>query len=211
MNQQDFDGFTDIMQVVAESYSKRLSDGVIALYWQGLQEYDFAAVKEALGRHLRNPDTGQFMPKIADIMRMMQGTTQDAALVAWTKIDRAVRLVGTYQSVVFDDALIHRVLADMGGWVMLGAKTDGDWPFVAKEFEARYRGYKGRHERPEYPRVLVGLAEQHNTVSGHDLPQPVLIGNKIKAISVMDGGTQQALLEVVQIGQTKSFLERQAA
>jgi hypothetical protein len=34
------------------------------------------------------------------------------------------------------------VISDMGGWVLLGSKGDGDWPFIAKEFENRYRGYR---------------------------------------------------------------------
>ncbi len=57
---------------------------------------------------------------------MLGGSTQDAALAAWSKVDRAVREVGPYQSVAFDDALIHRVLFEMGGWIPLGSKTEDE-------------------------------------------------------------------------------------
>ena len=188
MQQRDFDGFVDIIQVVAEQYGKKLSEGVIALYWQGLQDFDLAAVRDALGRHIRNTDTGQYMPKIADIIKMLQGSSLDSALSAWAKVDRALRQVGPYETVVFDDPLIHRVLHDMGGWMMLGQKTDDEWPFVAREFEQRYRGFKSRNERVEYPAKLIGLSEAHNAKEGHKAAQPMLIGDATQAKAVMLAG-----------------------
>ena len=109
--------FAKTLLAVADYYGKELSTGVVDLYWQGLREYDLDAVRRALWAHARNPDTGQFMPKIADVAKVMQGRTSDQAAVAWSKVDQAVRRVGTYQCVVFDDPVIHRVIADMGGWV----------------------------------------------------------------------------------------------
>lgn len=188
MNQSDYDNYVDVMQLVSEQYGKKPSEGLIALYWQALNGYEFAAVREAIGKHLANTDTGQFMPKIADIIRMMQGTSLDSALSAWSKVDSAVRRVGPYESVVFDDAIIHRVLHDMGGWSVMGTKTDDEWPFVAKEFENRYRGFKSRNERIEYPAKLIGLTEAHNSREGHKIEPPVMIGDASKATAVLQLG-----------------------
>ena len=190
MNQSDYDDFVNVMQLVAEQYGKKQSGGLVALYWQGLKNYDFPAVQDAIGRHLGNTDTGQFMPKIADIIRMMEGSSQDAAFTAWSKVDKAVRHVGPYESVCFDDPLIHRVLHDMGGWMMLGQKNDDEWPFVARDFENRYRGFKSRNERVEYPAKLIGISEAHNTKEGHSVSQPMMIGNAEKATQVLIGGIQ---------------------
>ena len=194
MNQSDYDNFVDVMQLVSEQYGKKPSDGLIALYWQGLNGYEFAAVREAIGKHLANTDTGQFMPKIADIIRMMQGTSLDSALSAWSKVDRAVRDIGPYETVVFDDPIIHKVLHDMGGWLMLSEKTDDDWPFIAKEFENRYRGFKSRNERIEYPAKLIGLFEANNSKEGYQVAQPMLIGDKTKAMEVLQLGTSGSKL-----------------
>jgi len=194
MQQQDFDDFVDIIQVVGEQYNKKLSDGVIALYWQGLQDYELTAVRDALGRHLRNTDNGQFMPKIADIIRMLQGSSQDCAFSAWTKVDKAVRHVGPYESVVFDDPLIHRVLNDMGGWLVLCDKTDDDWPFIAKEFENRYRGFKSRNEKVEYPAKLIGIFEKENSAKGLEVAPPLLIGDATKAQQVLISGGSSVLM-----------------
>ena len=198
MQQRDFDSFVDIIQVIAEQYGKRLSDGVIALYWQGLQDYDFAAVKEALGRHVRNTDSGMFMPKIADIRKMLEGTTQDSALQAWVKVDKAVKHVGPWRSVVFDDPLIHRVLSDMGGWISLGDKDKDEWPFIAKEFENRYRAYRSIGSNPEYPGVMIGLTEASNNKTGHQSEAPMLIGSAEVASKVLSLGSKLPIIEFTQ-------------
>jgi hypothetical protein len=191
LKQSEFDDFVDVMQLVSEQYGKKPSDGLISLYWQGLKGYDFNVVREAIGKHLSNTDTGMFMPKIADIIRMMQGTSLDSALSAWSKVDRAVRNIGPYESVVFDDPIIHKVLHDMGGWLMLSEKTEDEWPFVAKEFENRYRGFKSRNERIEYPAKLIGLSEANNTKEGFAVSQPMLIGDKLKAMEVFQFGKNE--------------------
>ena len=197
MKQSEYDDFTDIIQVIGEQYGKKLSGGVIALYWQGLQDFDLVAVRDALGRHLRNTDTGQFMPKIADIIKMLQGSTLDSALNAWAKVDKAVRRVGPYESVAFDDPIIHRVLHDMGGWISFGDKTEDELPFVAREFENRYRGFKSSGVKIEYPEKLVGINEAHNAQSiktiGFIKP-PILIGDVEKARMVIHDGTNSSKL-----------------
>src|SRR5438132_401555 len=116
------ENFQTLMQGVYDFYGKDLSKFALSVWWQAMRPYDFHAVTEALNRHCVNPDAGQFMPKPADVVRMMQGSTQDAALVAWSKVERAVCGVGSYQSVVFDDPLVHRVVYEMGGWIALCAK-----------------------------------------------------------------------------------------
>ena len=192
--------FAELLSGIADYYGKQLAGGVIELYWQGLQQYDIQAVEKALWEHTQNPDNGQFMPKIADVTRILQGRTQDQASLAWSKVDGAVRRIGTYADVVFDDPIIHRVLVDMCGWVSLGSKTEDDWPFVAKEFENRYRGYKLRGETPDYQPVLIGLANAHNQKEGFIGQPPILIGDGDKAKNVMLGGTTKPLIQMQPAG-----------
>jgi hypothetical protein len=191
MKQPDFEPFCEMLDLIAEQCSKKLSDGLKMLYWQGLKDYDLPALQQAAYRHLRNPDSGQFMIKIADFTKMLEGTTQDSALVAWAKVDMAIRRVGTYQDVVFDDSIIHRVIHDMGGWIGLGTKSESEWPFVAKEFENRYRGFKSRSEKPEYPAKLIGIATAHNEQHGFPSDPSMLIGNELAAKQVLSGGSDK--------------------
>lgn len=211
MKQSEFDDFCELLDHVSEQYNKPLSVGVKILYWQGLKEYDLAAIKQAIGRHLQNPDTGMFMPKIADVVRMMQGTTQDSALIAWAKVDKTVRQVGTGQSVVFDDPIIHRVLQDMGGWLGLGRRSEDEWPFVAKEFENRYRGYRMRNDDFEYPKILIGLYEAQNNTQGFKSARPILVGNSEKAKQVMLGGVDKPLIGFTPLVQSTNVLEMKSS
>ncbi|WP_219117090.1 DUF6475 domain-containing protein [Janthinobacterium sp. UMAB-56] len=200
MTQDDYEDFAGMVGAITELYGRAASEFAITIWWGALRQYDLAAVRQAFDRHVRNPDTGQFAPKPADLIRMMGGTTQDSALVAWAKVDRALRVVGPYRSVVFDDSLIHRVLVEMGGWVSLGAKTEQEWPFVGKEFENRYRGYRMRNERPDYTPVLVGMTEAQNQRAGFGVEPPMMIGDQKLAARVMAGGTAQQIIAMAPAG-----------
>ena len=200
MTQDDYEDFAGMVGAITELYGRAASEFAITIWWGALRQYDLPAVRQAFDRHVRNPDTGQFAPKPADLIRMMGGTTQDSALVAWAKVDRALRVVGPYRSVVFDDPLIHRVLVEMGGWVSLGAKTEQEWPFVGKEFENRYRGYRMRNERPDYTPVLVGMTEAQNQRAGFGVEPPMMIGDQKLAARVMAGGTAQQIIAMAPAG-----------
>jgi len=185
---EEFEQFREGINGVMAFYSKTVSQFALDVWWAALKAYDLPAIVDAFNRHLACPDVGSFPPKPADIVRMLSGRTLDRALVAWAKVDKAVRQVGTWESVAFDDPVIHRVLHEMGGWIAMGQKTDDEWPFVAREFENRYRAYSARGETPEYPPVLIGIAEAHNQTKGLKSNAPRLIGNPDGAALVMRGG-----------------------
>lgn len=196
MQQDDFDAFSAMLTVVADYCGKPLSPGVIRLYWQGLQDLDISALRLALNAHVQNPDTGQFMPKIADIRRMLGGTTRDAALMAWVKVQEAVARAGSYRSVCFDDPIINRCLLDMGGWPELCAKSMDELPFVERNFCDRYRAYKTVNGPSGHPAYLVGLSEAANAQKGYRSEAPMLIGDATAAKRVMLGGSNIPLIPV---------------
>ncbi|WP_250538781.1 MULTISPECIES: DUF6475 domain-containing protein [unclassified Caballeronia] len=199
MRPTDHAQFFELVGNVYAFYRQDYSKFAGSVWLEAMKPYDFAAVADALNRHCVNPDNGQFMPKPADIVRMLEGSTQDSGMVAWSKVDTAIRQRGTYVSVVFDDPIIHRVILDMGGWVLVGGKDADEWPFVAKEFVNRYRGYKMRSETPDYPPVLIGMAEAQNNRQGFESGAPVLIGNAEQAKRVLSGGTEKPLIAFTQM------------
>lgn len=200
MTTDDFEKFHEGIVGVMSFYGKDLSTFALDVWWNAMKAYDLPAITDAFGRWLMNPDAGQFPPKPADIAKMLGGRTEDRALMAWAKVDRAVRVVGTYRSVVFDDPLIHRVMHEMGGWISLGQKTEDEWPFVGKEFATRYRGYAMRGEHPGYPPVMIGIAQAHNDAKHLPNDPPKLIGNPIAAEAVMANGNAGATLQISTAG-----------
>lgn len=201
MKTADYDDFRDLLSDVHTFYERELSEFALNVWWQALRPFDLQTIKRAFGLHTVNPDFGQYLPKPADITRLMGGSGSDSSMQAWSKVDAAVRSVGVYESVVFDDAIIHKVLEEMGGWISLGMKNENDWPFVAKEFQTRYRGYAMRHDcGADYLRVLVGMNEAQNSRSGFQSRPPLLIGDVSRCQAVMNGGAGTGRLAVNRLG-----------
>lgn len=187
MKPTDMPAFAKLWTRLGLRYGKALSEYLIESYWQELQAYDFSEIKEAVRAHLLNPDRGQFFPQSADIVRYILGDTETQALRAWSKVNKAIRHIGSYQSVVFDDARIHAVIDDMGGWIYFCRADEHQLPFQAKEFQKRYAGYV-LHPPLVYPRLLTGRTAWQNSQYGHPEPDPILIGNSEKAQLVSQQG-----------------------
>jgi hypothetical protein len=175
MQATDRKHFGEMLVAVAAVYGKDMSPAVVAIYFSALAPYDLAAVRQAFDRYVRNPDTGQFMPKPADLIRMIDGGTQDLALIAWTEVERSIRRIGSYADVEFADKRIHCVISDMGGWIRLCETTEESLPFVAKEFQTRYRAYSLRGEVPDATE-LIGRETAENARLGYAKKPPTQIG-----------------------------------
>ena len=191
METHDREKFVRALVGVAEIHSKKLTAEQIGVYWSVLNQYAIEEVEAAIHRHIADPDGGQFMPKPADIIRQIGGSGDTAAMLAWSKVEKATRIVGSYQSVVFDDWGIHAVIRDMGGWTkMCETNTDG-LPFVAREFEKRYRGYR---TESAYPPKLLGRTEAQNQAAGYVkyIEPAVMIGDQRRAQLVHDKGDAEA-------------------
>ena len=178
MEANDRKRFVKCLLGCAEVYGREVSENVLELWWGLLKDHPIEAIEGAFARHMKSPDAGQFMAKPADIVKMLTGTSLDAAMIAWTSVDRAVRHVGPYASPAFEDPIIMRVLADMGGWVhviTVRGKSDDEWPFVATEFRKRYEGYKAQGEVPEAPDRLTGIGEMETSARGLPFDEGVVV------------------------------------
>lgn len=193
MEKPDVTHFMELIASIGEIYGKPISVSLAELYWQSLKCFEFEDVKEALTAHIHNPDCGQFFPKPADIIRFIEGNGETKALTAWAMVEKAIHQIGRYQSIAFDDRLIHAVLEDMGGWIKLCSVTLNDLPFRANEFQKRYMGFLTK--KPErYPSYLAGITETENAKNGFEISPPMLIGDPEKAEAVIKGGGGAPLL-----------------
>lgn len=195
MRKEDFDDFRMLLQGVHDFYSKDLSRFAMDIWWKAMAPYDLQVVSRALSMHCTNPDAGQFCPKPADVVRMVGGTTKDAAIMAWNKVQAAVSSVGSYRSVCFDDPIINRVLLDLGGWPAMCSKPANEIQFVEKNFCDRYRVYK-THGDTAHPQYLVGITEADNKSRGFKSQPPMLIGNREEARRVMESGSHNPMIGV---------------
>lgn len=197
MESTDRQAFARALLAVGEIYGKKLSAQQADLYWQVLKQYPIEDIEAGVHRHIADPDGGQFMPKPADIIRQIGGSGDTAAMLAWSKVEKSTRIVGSYNTVVFDDWKIHAVIRDMGGWIKLCETNMDDLPFRAREFEKRYRGYR---VESAYPPKLLGRTETQNQAAGYIkyVEPAVLIGDQRRAQLTHDKGDPSA--GILQIG-----------
>lgn len=192
MNMNDLAEFTDLLTTISAFYRVPLSRKSLELYWNTLQLFEWPEVKAAFQSHLIDPDAGQYFPKPADVVRHIDGNSDTQALKAWSKVDEAIRSVGCYASVVFDDPIIHVVIDDMGGWIRLCQTLLKDLPFRANEFKKHYAGYVN-HPPHHYPKQLFGLEAQQNGMHGYTTKPPLLIGDPKQAFAVLQNGCDKFL------------------
>ena len=189
----DLVSFTGMLVGVGVIYGKEITELLVDLYWQSLKCFEWQDVKRAFEAHIHNADSGQYFPKPADLVRLIEGTGETKALQAWTKVYKAILQIGAYQSIVFDDPLIHTVLDDLGGWVKLCASSIKDLPFRANEFQKRYMVFL--NNAPEsYPKYCCGITDTVNAINGYTVGSVLLVGDLIKAKQVMQNGSSLTFL-----------------
>ena len=214
MQSTDKSQFVEGLNACMELYGKpKVSVAVLGMWWEALKRFSLDEVSAGFNRHAQDPDQGSFVPKPADIIRNISGNTQTQGEQAWTKVDFAIRTTGPHQSVVFDDPIIHAVIADMGGWISLCMVDRDEYPFKHNEFVKRYRGYS-TNPPAQIPRKLIGHAEQEFQMrqgkferGALNAPEPVLIGNLEAAQKVYLEGQDNQHRAVKHVGALLPLLE----
>lgn len=189
----DRERFARTLTGLCELYAKKFSPQLAEIYWRALESYDIEDVERAASRHATNPDSGQFMPKPADFVRLIDGDTESAALGAWAKVREAMGAVGSYRSIVFDDPLIHAALTEMGGWIAVCGVTEEELPFRAAEFVKRYRALSTLGVQQWAP-SLPGRVERDNGANGYlgHVGGPTYFGAPDRCRLVHERGTSPA-------------------
>jgi hypothetical protein len=199
MQPSDKPKFLEVLAGVHDFYGKELSSFAGQVWWQAMAGFDLEQATKALSAHLMDADRGQFMPKPADIVRQLQGTHADRSLVAWGKVLEAMRRVGAYQSVAFDDPAIHAAIMDMGGWPTVCRSEIDDLPFLQKRFCDLHRVFAQRASGG-YLGHLAGEYEAINGLKGSRVEPPVLVGDEKRARLVMAGGSAEGRVQITAAG-----------
>ena len=189
MRDSELSQFRQMLTDVMAYYGKDCTKFMLTVWWQALQSFDLEQVSKALQKHATDPERGQFAPKVADIVRALQGTTTDRAAMAWGKVFEAMGSVGAYQDVVFDDPAIHAVIEDLGGWPKVCRTEIAELSYLQHRFQEAHKAYTERGQF-DYQRRLSGdrSPDHEFTSRGIPVPRPVLIGDRERAIHVLKNG-----------------------
>lgn len=207
MQATDYDNFVDAWSQAWDLYGKSLAPGAMELAFNALVRYDLSAITRALTAHVNDPDSGQYPPKPADIVRLIDGRKDDRAKAAWTKVEHAARRIGQYDTVVFDDPIIHAVIEEMGGWIDTCMTGENELPFKAREFEKRYQGYLLRGGVGSHAKQLTGRTDQVNHATGHiDRKEvPVMVGDADRAKLVYERGGSDGAVKFTRLGENEDI------
>lgn len=214
MEDADKKRFAELMAGLAQTFATDLSPQDLENYWRLLSGYPLGQIEQAIIGYCTSPEGHRFMPKPGEIIAASQGKHNEHALLAWVKVTQGIRQAGASKTVIFDDPLVHAVIADLGGWIRLCRLTERELSFQQREFERLYACYRQRPLR-KYPRQLTGISETANAAAGYVwLQKPVLLGDPTQAALVYKNGTNHRLpsqalsvQQILQLSEGKSLCQ----
>lgn len=167
--------FEHLMLALGATFRVEVTAALRVGYWLGLRDLPLAAVQEAVGKAMA---TARFMPTPRDLRDLagVMGVDQ-RALVAWNAVKRAIRAVGSYRSVDFDDPVVNATVRTLGGWLRLcGTDSDEMDRFVAKDFQRVYRELSSLKPHQDLTRYLPGVFESGGDLTLAEPPARVACG-----------------------------------
>lgn len=190
MTREDYPKFLSYLSGVMTLYRQETTEFTIRMWWRLCQRFTLAQFMQAMDAHVADAQEGRFVPMPAHIVKLLHGTHAEQAQIAWGKLYSAMMQIGAWQNVCFDDALIHRVAQDMGGWPRLCASKSNEIGFLQTQFCKSYQAYAVRvaaKETVQYEPMLVGLRDADEAYERFRLNAPgvVLIGDGNKCHALM--------------------------
>lgn len=183
MQKSDLNEFIDILEDMAIMLGADISMRRYELYFAALADLSIEQIRGAANEIAR---TATFFPKPKDFRESINGNQDEAAIAAWEKVLKAKSKAGQYQSVKFDDPVIHSVIKLMGGWgalCRLEGHDDEKWQRI--DFEKTYKAMQGSNA--DHPAYLPGIEEIQNEAQGYPQKKEVyLIGEKVETLRLTD-------------------------
>lgn len=171
MTKKDMPEFIKILTGLAAMFDRPLTALIRDMYFTALSGLTIEQINTA-GNQLAR--TATFFPKPVDFINAIQGNIETATIGAWEKVLKAKSKAGQYQSVQFNDPVIHSTIKLMGGWVSLcrlEGHDDEKWQRI--EFEKIYKAMQGLNK--DHPVYLPGLSEIDNEARGIEYKNPVVM------------------------------------
>lgn len=168
-------------------YEKELTMFHIGVWKRALADFEIDVIYAAFDAHMMDPESGKWLPKPADITKVLHGTRAERSAVAWGLVLQAIQRVGAYATVAFEDPVIHCVIEDLGGWPTVCRVQIDELPFLEARFHKSYAAHV--KAGTQHPPRLAGITDSSNGLRGYDLMAPVLIGDPQRARRTIDTGS----------------------
>lgn len=141
MNVQDKGHFQSIMIGAGELYSKEITKPLLQIYFQALQSYTIEQVSSAFTAHMVDTKHGTFMPKPADLVRLIdkdKPNPEDKARISWIAV--ANSFSGFYpDGFKLEDKIAAAALQSIGGRSAVGRCDASKMGFLERQFIDSYK------------------------------------------------------------------------
>jgi len=156
------DTFTQAIKSLEVSFSKKMTQEEIEIYWEMLKGYEDKDIKNAVIKCIKELT---FFPRIADIIRPIEGDTREETELAWLYLKEKIEDDGYYSSVSFPKyPAVGAVVEALGGWLRINDMKENEETWIKKEFTVLYPILK---KNGEYPKELAGFFEIENNNKGY--------------------------------------------
>ena len=164
MTSKDFKRFSYAMAALEENFDHQCSSAKVKLYFSELSDLSIEEIEFGVRKILKEAVYPKF-PTIGAIRQAILGCAEDQAILAWQKVFKAMKIIGQYRSVQFDDPVIHSVIELMGGWENICMVEEKELQWKQKEFINLYKALQGR--KINHPEYLFGISELQNIQKGY--------------------------------------------
>ena len=181
MRKDQYSGFQEIMKRAALlTYKPKdtdFKDLVLALFEELAPRYALSQVDAAVRRHVQ---LEKFFPVLSDIIRHIDGTPEDRAVLAWVNVIKAVRYIGQYNSVAFPFPEYNFAISQMGEWIgFCSSLREDELKWSKRDFERFYVlgdqrvSWHNEADKIRVPRYCVGSFELNSRALGYALPDVI--------------------------------------
>jgi len=173
---------------------KDLTPGIIDIYFKALEQFEMDEVIKAI---TKAAVSCKFFPKPVELIEFVQGKIEDKAEIECNKAFEALKRIGPYQSVCFDDFITQAVIKQgFGGWVKFcGESMVETEHFERKDFIKLYESYS--RSGIKNGGYLPGISEIENNSNGKNVnPEIIMIGNSEICKQIMKTKTGQENMQV---------------
>ena len=191
MNSQDLPRFASSLTAMAVLFDKSITPQVTEIYFRALANFTIDEVEAGISKACH---TLKFFPRPVELTEAVAGGSaniDDKAITEACRVLEAIKAVGTYCSVVFDDPVTQAVIVQQfGGWSRFSELREDEEKWFIKDFSNGYKAF-ARMGVKHYG-AMPGIAASQNALTGRQWNEdPVLIGDKQKALAVRAQGAQE--------------------
>lgn len=189
MEHNDRPRFATLMKAMGETFGNTIpSKEKVELYFRVLSDLPVETVETAVYNLIRDRKITSTFPVPGEIRDALPGTGESAAILALDKVERAAQRIGAYQSIIFDDPVIHATIDALGGWVHIASEIpEHEWTWFKKDFLKTYQAMAKNPGR-EAPKSLPGKFEMQNACENRESPEPVYFGTQPEAVKKIEAG-----------------------